>query len=153
MMVLRLMAPSAYRIAKHCTDAVSQGRAKANKLEDLAITGVAHRLLYNPRRDSLSVGHPQAVVSEMFHEMLAEIRAYGQGLLIIDQVSSNLIPTATSIPHDRAFSRLYARNDRNAFTAALHPEHEERIAVLPIGQAIICSNDDAASWLRIEQSK
>jgi hypothetical protein len=37
---------------------------------------------------------------------------------------------------------------------ALHPDQEESIAALPIGQAIICSDDDdAASWLRINQSK
>jgi uncharacterized protein DUF87 len=154
-MALLLMALCEYRLSRYRTDEAYRERASANKLCHLAIIEEAHRLLAHPAKDYAGTGNPQAVVAGMFSEMLAEIRAYGQGLLIVDQVPGDLIPNAIKNTSCKIVHRLGASDDRAAMAAcmALRPDQAEIIATLPVGEAIVYSDhDDAATWLKISQA-
>jgi hypothetical protein len=154
-MALLLTALWEYRLSRYRTDPAYKERAAGNQLCHLAIIEEAHRLLSNPAHDLAGVGNPQAVVSGMFSEMLAEIRAYGQGLLIVDQVPGNLIPNAIKNTSCKIVHRLGASDDRLAMAScmALRPDQAEIIATLPVGEAIVYTDrDDAATWLKISRA-
>lgn len=154
-MSLLLISLCEYRESKYRTDEKYKEKADHNMLCHFAIIEEAHRLLKNPGPASEGSGSPQAVVSNMFSEMLSEIRAYGQGILIVDQVPSRLIPDAIKNTNLKIVHRIVAKDDRQAMSGCmgLREDQEDTIAILPPGQAIICGdNDDAASWVKVNLS-
>jgi hypothetical protein len=79
----------------------AEGPAPA-RLRHLTVVEEAHRLLRQPPPGTGS--GPAAHAVEMFAGLLAEIRAYGEGLIIAEQIPSKLIPdviknTAVKIVH------------------------------------------------------
>ena len=136
-----------YRQAQHETE----GSPEASTLRHLAIIEEAHRIL---RKASSSVGesNPQAKMGNMFSDILAEIRAYGQGMAIIDQVPAKLIPDAIKNTNLKIIHRLVAADDRDAMASAmaLTEDQAKVIARLKVGQAIVSGiQDDMASWVKI----
>jgi len=85
-------------------------------LRHLTVFEEAHRLLRRPDRE----GGPAAHAVELFAGLLAEIRAYGEGIVIAEQIPAKLIPdviknTAVKIAH-----RLPAEDDREAVGATMN---------------------------------
>ncbi len=85
-------------------------------LRHLTVFEEAHRLLRRPDRG----GGPAAHAVELFAGLLAEIRAYGEGIVIAEQIPAKLIPdviknTAVKIAH-----RLPAEDDREAVGATMN---------------------------------
>ncbi len=136
-----------YRQAQH----ESLGSPESSGLHHLAIIEEAHRVLRAApqRADS---ANPQAKMGEMFADILAEIRAYGQGMAIIDQVPAKLVPDAIKNTNLKIIHRLVAADDRQTMAGALAltDEQAQVIARLKIGQAIVCGiQDDMASWVQV----
>jgi hypothetical protein len=153
-MALLVTALFEYRSSKYRLDRDYKQRADDNRLCHLTIIEEAHRLLARPQTDYAGIGNPQAVVSGMFSEMLSEIRAYGQGLLVVDQVPARLIPDAIKNTNLKIVHRLVAHDDRAAMSScmALRPDQEAMIAALRVGEAIVCSDhDDAAAWIQVKK--
>jgi DNA helicase HerA-like ATPase len=154
-MSLLIIALFEYRISRYHTDQEYKQRADDNHLCHLTVIEEAHRLLSNPQTDYAGIGNPQAVASGMFSEMLSEIRAYGQGLMIVDQVPARLIPDAIKNTNLKIVHRLVARDDRDAMASGmgLRPDQEDMIALLQLGEAIVCGDlDDAASWVKVRRT-
>ena len=136
-----------YRQAQH--EAV--GSPEASGLRHLAIIEEAHRVL-RAASHSERTANPQAKMGEMFADILAEIRAYGQGLAIIDQVPSKLVPDALKNTNLKIVHRLVSADDREAMASALalSTEQAQVIARLKVGQSILSGvQDDMASWVKI----
>jgi len=136
-----------YRQAQH----EIEGSPESSNLRHLAIIEEAHRIL---RKATSSVGesNPQAKMGDMFSDILAEIRAYGQGLAIIDQVPAKLVPDAIKNTNLKIIHRLVAADDRDAMASAmaLTDDQAKVIARLKVGQAIVSGiQDDMASWVKI----
>jgi len=136
-----------YRQAQH----ESLGSPESSELRHLAITEEAHRVLRTApqRADS---ANPQAKMGEMFADILAEMRAYGQGMAIIDQVPSKLVPDAIKNTNLKIIHRLVAADDRDSMSGALALTEDQAkvIARLKVGQAIVCGiQDDMASWVKV----
>ncbi|NQU30492.1 MAG: ATP-binding protein [Anaerolineae bacterium] len=136
-----------YRQAQH----EIEGSPESSTLRHLAIIEEAHRIL---RKASSSVGeaNPQAKLGDMFSDILAEIRAYGQGLAIVDQVPAKLVPDAIKNTNLKIIHRLVAADDREAMASAmaLTEDQAKVIARLKVGQAIVSGiQDDMASWVKI----
>lgn len=128
-----------------------EGSPESSELRHLAIIEEAHRIL---RRAPSSVGeaNPQAKMGDMFSDILAEIRAYGQGLAIVDQVPAKLVPDAIKNTNLKIIHRLVAADDRDAMASAtaLTEDQAKVIARLKVGQAIVSGiQDDMASWVKI----
>jgi len=139
-----------YRQAQH----EAEGSPESNELRHLAFIEEAHRVL---RRAYFSAGEasPQAKMGEMFADILAEIRAYGQGLAIIDQVPAKLVPDAIKNTNLKIIHRLVAADDRDAMASAmaLTDDQAKVIARLKVGQAIVCGiQDDMASWVKVSHT-
>lgn len=153
-MAMLVTALFEYRSSTYRTNSQYKQRADENRLCHLTVLEEAHRLLAKPEHDSTGVGNQQAVVSRMFSEMLSEIRAYGQGLVLVEQAPARLIPDAIKNTNLKIVHRLVARDDRAAMSScmALSPDQEDIIGALRVGEAIVCSDyDDAASWVSVRQ--
>jgi hypothetical protein len=137
-----------YRQAQH----EAAGSPESSGLGHLAIIEEAHRILRAAPPGRSADASPQARMGEMFADILAEIRAYGQGLAIVDQVPAKLIPDALKNTNLKIVHRLVAADDRAAMAAtmALTEAQADIIARLKVGQAIVCGvQDDMASWVRV----
>lgn len=96
----------------------------------------AHRLLskYMPG-DSLS--KKQGV--EMFADMIAEVRKYGESLIIADQIPNKLIPEVLKNTNTKIVHKIFAQDDKEAIgnTMALKDEQKEYLSYLPSGRAVM----------------
>lgn len=112
-------------------------------LRHVTMVEEAHRILRNPKGDPNS---PQAHTAEAFADLLAEVRSYGEGLIIVDQVPAKLIPDALKNTFIKVVHRLQARDDQEALAAAmgLTPEQISAIPLLDQGQAIVQAGYRAA---------
>lgn len=83
------------------------------KLQHLTLIEEAHRLLQathgiaNPE-----VGDPRSKAVSMFTDMLAEMRAYGEGFIIADQIPTKLAPETLKNSNLKIIHRLVAPDDR-----------------------------------------
>ena len=143
-----------YRNSAFSYDAAYRAKANENKLLHLTLIEEAHNLLQKPEMDIGGSGNPQKVSAEMFTNILSEIRSYGQGLIIVDQVPTRLIPDAIKNTNYKIIHRLTAADDA-AEVAASMSLSEEQIGIIPrlrIGEAIVCGDlDDAALWVKIKR--
>jgi DNA helicase HerA-like ATPase len=106
-------------------------------LRHLTVVEEAHRLLRRPEPGAPAGAAAHAV--EMFAGLLAEIRAYGEGLIIAEQIPDRLIPdviknTAVKITH-----RLPAADDREAVGATMNMTQAQNrfLVTLTPGEAAV----------------
>jgi uncharacterized protein len=95
-----------------------EGASRAPGLRHLTVIEEAHRLLR--RQETGAPAGAAAHAVEMFAGLLAEIRAYGEGLIIAEQIPDRLVQdviknTAVKITH-----RLPAADDREAVGATMN---------------------------------
>ena len=155
-MSLLMLSLYEYRISAYNYDEEYRNRAQKNSLLHLTVVEEAHTVLSRPRADSFGVGNPQQVVADLFGSMLSEIRSFGEGLMMVDQVPTRLIDDAIRNTNYKIAHRLAAKEDVDVMAAALglRPDQYGLIPLLQQGQAIISSDkDDAASWVKINKPK
>lgn len=139
-----LMGTVLIRLAEHLRlthRADAPTRADGVALSHLTVVEEAHRLLRRQEASATAGGASGAAAYavEMFAGLLAEIRAYGEGLVIAEQIPARLLPdviknTAVKITH-----RLPAADDRDAVGATMNatPEQSRYLVTLPTGQAAV----------------
>ena len=90
------------------------------------LAGVADALLAGPNPDGRDprgeAGAPAAHAVEMF----AEIRAYGESLVIAEQIPAKLVPDVIKNTAVKIVHRLPAADDRQAVGATPPPQREAR---------------------------
>jgi DNA helicase HerA-like ATPase len=84
-------------------------------LRHLTVIEEAHRLLRRPDH----VG-PAAHAVELFAALLAEVRAYGEGLVIAEQIPAKLVPDVIKNTAIKIVHRLPARDDRDTVGATMN---------------------------------
>src|SRR5258708_395170 len=125
-------------------------------LQHLTIIEEAHRILQRPLLTSTEFANPQAKMAEMFAHNLAELRAYGQGFMIVDQVPAKLIPDAIKNTNLKIVHRLVAGDDREAIAQSMSLTEGQTKVInrLHPGQAIVYGDlDDMASWVYVSPKK
>ena len=155
-MSLLMLSLYEYRISAHNYDENYRRNAQKNELLHLTVVEEAHNVLARPRIDLAGVGNPQQVVADLFGNMLSEIRGYGEGLMIVDQVPTRLIDDAVRNTNYKIAHRLSAKEDVEVMASALGLRLDQQglIPLLQQGQAVItCDKDDAASWVKINKPK
>lgn len=156
MMSLLMLSLYEYRISAYNYDDEYRQKAQNNDLLHLTVVEEAHNVLTRPSFDSGGVGNPQQVVADLFGNMLSEIRSFGEGLMLVDQVPTRLIDDAIRNTNYKIVHRLTAKDDVDIMGAALglRPDQQSLIPLLQQGQAVItCDKDDAASWVKIAKPK
>ena len=155
-MSLLMLSLYEYRISAYNYDDGYRQKAQKNELLHLTVVEEAHNVLTRPAFDSAGVGNPQQVVADLFGNMLSEIRSYGEGLMLVDQVPTRLIDDAIRNTNYKIAHRLSAKDDVDVMAAALglRIDQQSIIPLLQQGQAVItCDKDDAASWVKISKPK
>jgi DNA helicase HerA-like ATPase len=135
-----LMGTVLIRLAEHLRMEHKTRPAGEVRLRHLTVIEEAHRLLRRPEPPgSGSPGGAAAHAVEMFAGLLAEIRAYGEGLVIAEQIPGRLVQdviknTAVKITH-----RLPAADDRDAVGATMNMTRTQNrfLVTLPPGEAAV----------------
>ena len=123
------------------------------QIQHLTLIEEAHRLLsrYMPG-DSLN--KKQGV--EMFSDMLAEVRKYGESLIIADQIPNKLTPEVLKNTNTKIVHKIFAQDDKEAIgnTMALKDEQKEHLSYLTAGRAIMTHPGlSKAIQVQIEETK
>jgi hypothetical protein len=114
---------------------------KARHLRDpdfrhLTLVEEAHRLLSRPEPGS-DDGRKLAV--DAFADMLAEVRKYGEGLVVVDQIPAKLIPDVLKNTHTKIVHRLFAADDRQTLADAMMMDEAQRdfLPKLGTGEVVV----------------
>lgn len=106
------------------------------QIEHVTLIEEAHRLLsrYLPGD---SMNKKQGV--EMFSDMLAEVRKYGESLIIVDQIPNKLTPEVLKNTNTKIVHKIFAQDDKEAIgnTMALKDEQKEYLSYLTCGRAVL----------------
>lgn len=155
-MSLLILSLYEYRVSAYNYDDEYRNKAQKNMLLHMTVVEEAHNVLARPSIDNSGTGNPQQVVADLFGNMLSEIRSYGEGLMLVDQVPTRLIDDAIRNTNYKIAHRLSAKEDIDVMASALGLRTDQAglIPLLQQGQAIITSDkDDAASWVKINKPK
>ena len=127
-----------YRIAESEAGRLS---FNSNECRHLVVVEEAHRVM--GRNDNPE--SPQHKSGLMFSNFLSEVRAYGQGMMVVDQVPTRLIEDAIKNTNVKIIHKLVASDDsqRVAECIGLTPEQQKVIAKLSIGQAVLAGFNSA----------
>lgn len=115
-----------------------QGTADG-KLRHLLLIEEAHRLLSAPPSQIGSeTANPRGKAVETFCHLLAELRAFGQGIVVAEQIPAKLAPDVVKNTTVKIVHRLGANDDRHLLggTMNLDPSQEKFLSTLRNGQAV-----------------
>ena len=124
---------------------------KARYYEDhsfrhITLVEEAHRLLsrYEPG-DNLNKKQGVGV----FADMLAEVRKYGESLIIADQIPEKMTPEVLKNTNTKIVHKLFARDDKESIgdTMALDDDQKAFLSKLPTGRAVVMTQ----GWSRAVQ--
>ncbi len=117
----------------------TQGNSR--QLRHLTLVEEAHRLLPNI---STAKGDPEGAdprkrMVEQFADMLAEVRAYGEGLAIVEQIPTKIIPDAVKNTATKIAHRVPSADDREVLAGAMNLTKPQAavFAALSPGEAIL----------------
>ncbi|TQS25626.1 ATP-binding protein [Microbispora sp. KK1-11] len=142
------------RLAEH-----RRTQGDTEHIEHLLVIEEAHRLLANTVRKQ---GGEEAEADvrgkavETFTNLLSEIRAYGQGVVIVDQIPTRLAPDVLKNTNLKVAHRIVAGDDRDVLGDAMVMTSRQDVclAILPIGRAAVFTDgEDAPLLLQIPPSK
>jgi hypothetical protein len=126
-------------------------------LQHVLVIEEAHRLLknINTQVDTES-SNLRAQAIETFVNMLSEVRHYGQGVLVAEQIPSKLTPDVIKNTNLKIVHRLLAQDDRQllGFTVNMSEAQIKRLATLQPGEAAVFSeSDDHPLLLKVDNFK
>ncbi len=106
----------------------------------LLVIEEAHRLLKNieTERSTEEMGNPKGKAVEHFTNMIAEMRSYGQGVIIAEQIPTKLAPDVIKNSSNKIIQRLVASDDQMvmANTIGLNEKESIYIGNLTTGMAL-----------------
>lgn len=124
----------------------------SEKCNHLTIIEEAHRVMSKCENMEL----PQYKSAMMFSNMLSEIRAYGEGFVLVDQVPTRLIPDAIKNTNLKIVHRLVAEDDCKAIGESMGLTDDQRkvITKLMTGQCIVSSSlSTDVYWIKANKVK
>jgi len=110
------------------------------KVRHITLVEEAHRLMskFMPG-DNANKKH----AVEMFADMLAEIRKYGESMIIADQIPNKLTPDVLKNTNIKIVHRIFAQDDKDVIgsTMALTEAQRNFLSNLEVGHAVAFSGD------------
>jgi hypothetical protein len=100
--------------------------APADGLAHVIVIEEAHRLLRASREGAS--GH----AVELFASLLAEIRAYGEGIMVVEQIPAKLLPDVIKNTALKVLHRLPASDDREVVGAAMNLDADQSRQVVSL---------------------
>jgi len=118
----------------------NQGQGNTAGLRHLTLIEEAHRLLKNVPTEKTSEDQTnmKGRAVEAFCNMLSEVRAYGEGILVAEQIPTKLAPDILKNTGMKILHRLVAKEEREAMGHAMNFDEAQirHVATLDQGQAI-----------------
>lgn len=111
----------------------------AKGLKHLLVIEEAHRLLKNVSTESNEdLGNPKGKAVEHFTNMLAEMRSYGQGVIVAEQIPCKLAPDVMKNSSNKIIHRIIAKDDQEviANTIGVYPEDAIYMGNSKVGYAL-----------------
>lgn len=106
----------------------------------LTLIEEAHRLL--SKVEYGDSGSKKSAV-ETFTDLLAEVRKYGEGLIVVDQIPNKLAPEVLKNTNTKIIHKILARDDKETVgdTMLMDDKQKEFLSALETGHAIVFSED------------
>ncbi|EGR1558521.1 DUF87 domain-containing protein [Vibrio parahaemolyticus] len=115
------------------------GGNKNTELKHLLVIEEAHRLLKNvdTERSTETAGNPKGKAVEHFTNMIAEMRSYGQGVIVAEQIPSKLAPDVIKNSSTKIVQRIVSADDQQiiANTIGISAEDALQLGSLKAGYA------------------
>ena len=110
------------------------------KFRHLTLVEEAHRLL--SKVEYGDSGSKKSAV-ESFTDLLAEVRKYGESLVVVDQIPNKLAPEVLKNTNTKIIHKILARDDKEAVgdTMLMDDKQKEYLSALKTGYAIVFSED------------
>jgi len=112
---------------------------KKSELKHLLVIEEAHRLLKNveTERSSETAGNPKGKAVEHFTNMIAEMRSYGQGVIVAEQIPTKLAPDVIKNSSTKIVQRLVSADDQQviANTIGISADDALQLGTLEAGYA------------------
>lgn len=127
------------------------------QLKHLTVIEEAHRLIRRTSEiDSMESVNLRGKAVETFSNIMSEVREYGEGLLIVDQVPSRLAADAIKNTGMKIVHRLPARDDGEIMASAMgvNAHQQKEFTKLQVGRAVISKiNQDQPFMLLVKLIK
>ncbi len=123
---------------------IAKGIEEKGILKHLLVIEEAHRLLENVQQSANSeIADMKGKAIETFNNILSEIRVYGEGIIIADQIPTKLSPDVIKNTNLKIVHRLFALDDRNAMGDAIGLDHKQKKGLIHLktGEAIVYHAD------------
>ena len=119
-------------------------------LRHVLVVEEAHRLLANIPDTSANqeLGNPRGKAVSAFVDMLSEVRAYGEGVVVVDQLPSRVSPNIVKGTGAKIVHRLLATDDRENVggTMGLTDEQIADLSLLRTGQCVASQDGDLKAF-------
>lgn len=119
-------------------------------LRHVLVVEEAHRLLANIPDTSANqeLGNPRGKAVSAFVDMLSEVRAYGEGVVIVDQLPSRVSPNIVKGTGAKIVHRLLATDDRESVggTMGLTDAQIADLSLLRTGQCVASQDGDLKAF-------
>lgn len=138
-------------IITRLAECMKQRHSRDPKFQHLTLIEEAHRLLTRPEPGD---GGARKMGVEMFANLLAEVRKYGEGLIIADQIPNKLVADVIKNTNTKIVHRLFAADDRNTIGDAmgLSDEQKDFLPMLQPGETVIyCGGWHAPVRLKVSE--
>ncbi len=114
--------------------------AKPGALKHLLVIEEAHRLLKNivQERQTEQLGNPRGKAVEFFANVISEMRAMGQGVVVVEQIPSKILPDVIKNTNAKIVHRLVAGDDQALIASSLGLSPDEALCLtsLTTGHAL-----------------
>lgn len=99
------------------------------QLKHLLVIEEAHRLLKNisTEKTSEDVGNPKGKAIEHFTNMIAEMRSYGQGVVIAEQIPTKIAPDVIKNSSNKIIHRIVAKDDQAVISNMIDMDDKDAI--------------------------
>jgi len=131
---------------------ITQGQG--NGIRHLMVIEEAHRLLKNVplEKSSEDATNMRGKTVELFCNILSEIRAYGEGIVVSEQIPTKLAPDVIKNTNLKIVHRLVSKDEREAVGGAtnMNEDQVKELSILDRGTAIcFAEGEDRPLRLRI----
>ncbi|MDR0346088.1 MAG: ATP-binding protein [Nocardiopsaceae bacterium] len=133
-LIIRIAEHLRLRARREGAARTGDGPASARELRHVIVVEEAHRLLR-----ARPAGRASSHAVELFAALLAEIRAYGEGIVVAEQIPAKLIPDVVKNTALKVVHRLPAADDRDLVGATMNldPGQSRQVVALEPGVAAV----------------
>lgn len=119
-------------------------------LRHLLVIEEAHRLLTNVSENmqNTEIANIKGKAVAAFVDMLSEVRAFGQSVVVVDQLPSRVSPNIIKGTGSKIIHRLLAKDDREAvgWTLGLNPAQIDDLSLLRTGECVTGQDGDRKAF-------